>query len=83
MHEWNRADANFATRVAQLKGTQTRGFNSAVFLTAATAHDDGSFDQVDILIGGADQDWFIYDAASGDQAKDMSSAESSSAIKSI
>jgi hypothetical protein len=55
--EWARTDADFATRIAHLSGTQSGGLNGGYKLTAQTAHDDGAADD---LWGGLGADWMIY-----------------------
>jgi hypothetical protein len=54
--EWSRTDADYATRMAHLRGTTPGGTNGAVVLTSATVKDDGV--SADVLSGGAGSDWF-------------------------
>jgi len=57
--EWGRADADYATRIAHLRGTTPSGLNDPFFLTAGafgTVHDDASSDT---LSGDAGRDWFF------------------------
>jgi Ca2+-binding RTX toxin-like protein len=56
MNEWTRTDVDFATRVAQLNGSQSGGTNGPYLLNATTVHDDGA---ANTLFGGQDLDWFF------------------------
>jgi Ca2+-binding RTX toxin-like protein len=83
LDQWLRTDANFATRVEQLKGTQAGGLNGSTYLNAGTVHDDGAVDQIDVLVGSSGDDWYVYDSASGDKANGVSSLEKTEAITNI
>jgi len=60
--EWSRTDADYATRIAHLRGTMTGGLNhnsdSTVFyyLNSSTVQNDG---MVNNLFGDPGQDWFF------------------------
>jgi len=60
--EWSRTDADYATRIAHLRGTMTGGLNhnsdSTIFyyLNTSTVQNDG---MVNNLFGGPGQDWFF------------------------
>ena len=56
MNEWTRTDVDYATRIAQLNGSQSGGTNGAFLLNATTVHDDGA---ANTLFGGLDLDWFF------------------------
>jgi hypothetical protein len=56
MAEWDRTDVSYATRVAQLNGSQGGGLNGAYFLKSTTVFDDNA---ADLLYGGAGMDWFF------------------------
>lgn len=75
MNEWTRTDADFATRVNNLKNGG--GLNESVLLNNRTVHDDGA---ADVLTGCEGQDWFLFDqdGDSGvkDKATDMKTFES-------
>jgi len=47
---------DYATRIAQLNGSQAGGTNGAFLLNATTVHDDGA---TNVLFGGQDLDWFF------------------------
>src|SRR5262249_28671774 len=55
MSEWTRTELDYATRIAQLNGSQAGGTNGAFLLNATTVHDDGA---TNVLFGGQDLDWF-------------------------
>jgi uncharacterized repeat protein (TIGR01451 family) len=55
MAEWKRSDADYPTRIAHLRGTQSGGLNGTFNLTTTTVHNDNAADQ---LTGGASLDWF-------------------------
>ncbi|HKB41386.1 MAG TPA: hypothetical protein VKD72_33480, partial [Gemmataceae bacterium] len=55
--EWWRTDANLATRIGHLDGSQGGGLNGNYGLNAQTVHDDAAIDE---LFGEAGFDWFIY-----------------------
>jgi hypothetical protein len=55
MKEWKRTDADYATRIAHLRGTLSGGLNGSFDLTSSTVHSDTA---VDTLTGAAGQDWF-------------------------
>jgi hypothetical protein len=55
--EWRRTDADLATRIGHLNGSQGGGLNGAYQLNATTVHDDGAIDE---LFGEGGSDWFIY-----------------------
>jgi hypothetical protein len=81
--EWERSDASFATRVGHLEGTIAGGLNGSIFLNAMTVHDDGAIDQIDVLVGSAGNDWYIYDLGTGDHANGVSALEAGEAISNI
>lgn len=65
MDEWTRTDADYATRIAHLRGTLAGGLNGTYLLNSTTVLDDGS---PDTLTGGAGVDWFwvgVADALNG------------------
>jgi Ca2+-binding RTX toxin-like protein len=72
--EWRRTDADLATRIAHLNGSQTGGLNGNYWLNAATVHDDGAVDE---LFGEGGFDWFIYvgTGASADHLNDWQSGD--------
>jgi hypothetical protein len=55
LSEWKRSDADYATRIAHLRGTQAGGRNGSFFLGSTTVKNDTS---ADLLTGGPGQDWF-------------------------
>jgi hypothetical protein len=54
--EWRRTDADLATRIGHLDGSQGGGLNAGYRLNATTVHDDGAIDE---LFGEAWFDWFL------------------------
>jgi hypothetical protein len=56
MNEWTRTDVDYATRLAQLNGSQSGGTNGPYLLNATTVHDDGAANS---LLVGLDLDWFF------------------------
>jgi ELWxxDGT repeat protein len=60
MAGWTRTDADFAMRVNYLENGG--GLNGGYRLHTSTAQDDTPVDQVDLLNGWADMDWYIYRA---------------------
>lgn len=76
MNEWSRTDADFATRVNNLKNGV--GPNGSFIVNEFTVHDDKSSD---ILTGSQGQDWLLFnlnlDDPNGvkDKATDMSTFE--------
>ncbi len=68
--EWRRTDADLATRISHLNGSQGGGLNGASWLNALTVHDDGATDE---LFGEAGLDWFIYlgSGANADHVNDQ------------
>jgi hypothetical protein len=58
MAEWGRTDADYATRVGQLLGTESGGLNGSYLLNTSTVSENGASD---ILNGGAGMDWFFAD----------------------
>jgi Ca2+-binding RTX toxin-like protein len=88
MKEWTRIDADFATRVAHLRGDSGAGvgLNGSVLLTqegpGATVHDDGV---MDVLTGSAGVDWFLLNqdgdnATAKDKVTDLGAEEFASDI---
>jgi len=55
MQEWTSA-ADYDTRVARLRGTQSGGLNGSVVLDSSTLLDDLA---ADVLTGSSGQDWFL------------------------
>jgi extracellular elastinolytic metalloproteinase len=55
LQEWTRADADYATRVAHLRGDLAGGLNGTYLLNSTTVFDDGA---ADALTGGSGTDWF-------------------------
>jgi hypothetical protein len=58
--EWSRTDANYAVRVAHLRGTFAGGLNGDYKLTAATIHDNGVRDG---LYGQSGGNWYLAHTA--------------------
>src|SRR5262249_61406382 len=55
--EWRRTDADLATRIGHLNGSQSGGLNGGYLLNTTTVHDDGAIDE---LFGEGGSDWVIY-----------------------
>jgi len=72
LREWSRCDVRFDVRVDHLRGVRGGGHNGGFVLTEATVFDDGDRD---VLAGGADRDWFLYnrdgDGGTRDRATDF------------
>jgi Ca2+-binding RTX toxin-like protein len=70
LSEWQRTDADYATRIAHLRGTMPGGNNGSYVLTSTTVTNDTSRD---VLTGGDGLDWFwanlreIHDLQPGEQ----------------
>jgi hypothetical protein len=56
MAEWGRTDADYATRVAQLLGTESGGLNGSYLLNTSTVSENGVSD---VLNGGTGMYWFF------------------------
>ncbi len=57
MREWTRKDADYATRIGNLRGDTPGGLNGGVLLQAGLTVLDDAID--DILTGGTEADWFF------------------------
>jgi hypothetical protein len=68
--EWSRTDADYATRIAQLNGTQAGGLNAGYLITGQTVTSNGGGND---LYGSAGQDWFF--AATSDRIHDLEAGE--------
>lgn len=56
MAEWSRTDADYATRLDNLRGTTPGGKNGDVLLNSTTVHDNG---KRDTLYGGTGRNWYL------------------------
>jgi Ca2+-binding RTX toxin-like protein len=54
--EWDRTDADYATRIAHIYGSMSGGLNGSVFLNPNTVHADG---KTNYLFGGPGIDWYF------------------------
>ena len=62
LSEWSRNDADYLTRVNHLRGTTPGGNNLSFVLNTTTVSDNSA---VDLLFGGASDDWYLAHTAGG------------------
>jgi hypothetical protein len=83
--EWSRTDRAYLDRIRALKG-EISGLNGSVTLrtdgTAQNVFDDGAADQVDLLIGGDGNDWFLFNTGEDGGAKDIVLGSTGTEVKS-
>jgi uncharacterized repeat protein (TIGR01451 family) len=61
--EWSRTDADYATRIAHLRGTTSGGLNETHLLSSTTAKDNAALDS--IFSGPDDGDWILANTVGG------------------
>jgi VCBS repeat-containing protein len=95
MHkEWARTDlvttskvgdssyTSYEQRIDHLEGVFAGAYNGGYVLTNATVQDDDALDAIDVLHGGAGDDWFLWTKGE-DKVTGMSSSEAATDVDNI